>query len=100
VDYPASIPAVNAVGAVDSRGIRASFSNFGSALDFVAPGKQIRTTDRSSLSGFVSGDYILRDGTSYATPYAAGVAALILSRNPNLPPQNVEQILRSTAIDK
>jgi len=100
LSYPASLNSVNAVGAVGPNGLRASFSNFGAGIDFVAPGVSIRTTDRANISGFVNGDYVLLNGTSYAAPYAAGVAALILSINPDLPPNFVESIMQESALDK
>jgi hypothetical protein len=99
VYYPASIPVVNAVGAMNSKGVRASFSNYGSALDFMAPGDSIWVTDRTGSNGYSSGDYYLYSGTSFASPYAAGVAALILSQFPNLTAAQVEARMRSTSLD-
>lgn len=45
-------------------------------------------------------DYIVMQGTSMATPHAAGIAALLLSKNPSLTPAQVKAILESTATDK
>ncbi len=100
ITYPASIPAVNAVGAVDQRGLRWINSNTGAGLAFVAPGVSVQTTDRTNISGYNSTDYVQATGTSFATPYAAGVAALIRSRNPGLPPSYVEQIMQNSAVDR
>jgi subtilisin family serine protease len=97
--YPANIPVVNAVMAITRTGARASFSSFGVGVDFAAPGVAIRTTDRVSSLGYSVTDYALVNGTSFASPYAAGVAALLLSQNPSLTPAEVETAMRNTAMD-
>lgn len=66
-------------------------SNFGTELDVVAPGVNIPTIDLNG--GYISGF----NGTSSATPHVAGVAALILSVNPNLTLEEVNDIIESTA---
>src|SRR5262249_10616428 len=55
--------------------------------------------DRTGNAGFVSTDYLLADGTSYASPYAAGVAALILSQHPGITPDQVEEMMITTCTD-
>ncbi len=101
VGYPAnSHPGIIAVGAIQSNGNRAEFSNYGSALDVVAPGgsRSIYTTDRQSFAGYSSNDYYpYFDGTSAAAPHVAGVAALILSKNPDLTQKQVADIIETTA---
>ncbi|MCB9849817.1 MAG: S8 family serine peptidase [Phycisphaerales bacterium] len=99
VSYPASLSSVIAVGAVDRTGTRAFFSNYGTGLALMAPGVAIPTTDRSGSDGQDPGDYDTVDGTSFAAPYAAAVAGLVLSVDPTLTPAEVESILRSTARD-
>lgn len=105
--YPSSIPAVNSVAALDHWvGGLADFSNYGPGLAFSAPGGMIATTDRTGDDGDNGGwgnpamdDYTFSGGTSYASPYATGVAALILSLNPSLTANQVEQIMQQSAVD-
>jgi thermitase len=96
--YPASSPYCLGVGASNRNGGRASFSNYDSGLDFMAPGEEIITTDRVGAMG-VAGDYHTVSGTSYASPYAAGVAALIISRYPTWTAAQVEQRMKETCTD-
>ncbi len=100
ISFPASLPSVNAVAAVDSSGTRASFSNYGVGTFISAPGAAVLTTDRTGADGYGAGDYATVDGTSFASPYAAGVAALVLSVNPSLTPAEVEAVLAETAVDR
>jgi subtilisin family serine protease len=97
--YPASSPSVNAVMAIDSNGNKASFSQWGVGTKFAAPGVGIATTDRTGADGYISGDYVSVDGTSFSCPNTAAVAALVLSRNAALSAAQVESIMYSTAKD-
>lgn len=99
ITYPGSLATVMSVGSVDREGIRSTFSNFGTGLNFLAPGETVRTTDRAGASGYVSGDYFSGNGTSLASPHAAGVAALLLSLNPGLTAAEVEQVLEESCFD-
>ncbi|MBX3323033.1 MAG: S8 family serine peptidase [Phycisphaeraceae bacterium] len=100
VSFPANLASLNAVAALASTGDRASFSTYGNGLFISAPGAAVLTTDRTGSAGYASGDWTTIDGTSFASPYAAGVAALVLSANPALTPAEVEAILAQTAVDK
>jgi subtilisin family serine protease len=82
------------VGATTQSDTRASFSNYGPLVDLVAPGVSILTTHRNSDTS-----YAYADGTSFAAPIVAGLCALIWSRNPDLSPDEVESILRTTCVD-
>lgn len=112
ISFPASVPESIAVGASDNKGRRSYYSNYGEGIDFVAPSsggtKGIFTTDISiSGRGFNVGDINKGDaaglyynsfgGTSSATPLAAGIAALILSVNPDLRWDQVRSYMRNTA---
>lgn len=96
---PGSFDSVNAVAALTRNGNLAGFSQWGTGLFISAPGVSIYTTDETGSLGFSSGDYVTVQGTSYASPYAAGVAALVFSMSPALRPDAVEGILAGTAVD-
>jgi subtilisin family serine protease len=91
VRYPAVYPNTIAVGATDSSNNLAGFSNFGPEIDLVAPGVSIYSTN-------LGGTYGYRNGTSMATPYVAGLAA-ILRGIPGNSAGTVRSILEGTALD-
>jgi subtilisin family serine protease len=92
VSYPAANPKVIAVGAIDNTEHPATFSNYGTGLDVMAPGSSIYSTMTGSGYQYLS-------GTSTAAPYVAGIAALLLTVNPVLTPEQVGQTINSTATD-
>jgi hypothetical protein len=92
--YPGAYPEAIAVAAVDSNLQRASFSNTGSYVDVSAPGKGVTV-----LWGTGWNAYAGADGTSFAAPYAAAAAALIISQNPALNAATVTDLLESTTDD-
>lgn len=100
ITYPASIPIVNAVVAINRYGNLTSFSNFGVGIDFAAPGVDIWSTDRTGAAGYVGGNYGWMWGTSFASPYAAGVAALIASTWPSASAAQIEQVMRNSCVDR
>jgi subtilisin len=86
VGNPAACPSVMAVAAVDKNKRVASFScrqldDIGT-LDVSAPGVAI-------FSSFTNGEFETLDGTSMATPFVAGLAALYLQRDPKLTAQKL-----------
>jgi subtilisin family serine protease len=99
IGWPASLDSLISVAAMSSNGTLASFSTHGNGLFISAPGESIRTTDRSGGDGYGSGNTTTIDGTSFASPYTAGVAALVLSVDPTLTPDEMENVLSSTAVD-
>jgi hypothetical protein len=80
------------VSATDSADNRASFSSYGAFVALSAPGVGIYTTVQGGGYGAVN-------GTSFASPVAAAVAALVMSANPSLSADQVKNILFSTAVD-
>jgi serine protease len=98
VDFPAALANVIAVGAVDARKIRASYSNFGPQISVVAPGGECDRNDSGNSFGAdciwqqgMSPDAAAQgnfgvfvslgiDGTSAAAPHVAALAALLISQ--------------------
>jgi len=98
---PANCAGVIAVAAVGRTGGKASYSNYGSVVDVAAPGGDsgagILSTWNAGTSTPAGDNYGYMMGTSMATPHVAAVAALMLSKNPNLTPDEVEAKLKSSA---
>ena len=107
VSCPARYSGVIAVGAVKKDGTIWPYSQGGNNLDVVAPSGliwlfgDVVTTDRMAPKGYnPNSNYTTTfGGTSAACPQVAGVAALMLSVNPNLTNSQVTSILQSTASD-
>lgn len=89
---------VIAVGAVDSFGVRTSFSSYGPSSDgrikpeVMAMGSAVRAASATNTTG-----YVRVAGTSFSCPLAGGVAALILSAHPSLTPLQVREAMMQTA---
>ena len=82
-------PGVIAVGSTNNQGVRSSYSQYGAALDILAPSNggtlAIDTTDRTGTDGYAAGDYTGTGGTGFggtssASPLAAGIGALALAQ--------------------
>ena len=71
-------------------------SSYGNSLDLVAPGVKIATCDISGDSGYTTNDYSLTfNGTSAASPVAAGLVALYMEMNPTATSRQVKDWLKS-----
>jgi thermitase len=102
--YPAAYPWVMAVGATDETDTRASFSNYGAALDLMAPGADILSTTPQGSFYYqiilgVTSTYGTLSGTSMAAPHASGAAALLATQPAFSSPDAIYQALESTALD-
>lgn len=98
--YPAKLPEVIAVGAIDSlnqiwQENSSIGSNYGAETELAAPGKDVIGT----IPGGAGNEYQMWSGTSEACPQVSGAAALVWSANPNLTSDEVRGVLDSSAID-
>lgn len=123
VGYPAALDHVIAVGSCDIGDNKSDFSNYGLWIDVLAPGgyategfmgigaftvlsttynepgtvwDMINGTTGGAATFGVSGNYDLMQGTSMACPVTAGLCGLILSANPDLTPEELTALLKST----
>lgn len=78
--YPAAYGNVISVAATNQNDRRADFSNYGKTIDVSAPGVNIQTTDIRGVEGFEQGNYATENGTSFSSPFTAGVAGLLASQ--------------------
>ncbi len=91
INYPGCFtPEILVVGSNSSNYKRTNLSCYGAELDLVAPGSSISTID-------IENSYVTTTGTSFAAPYVSGIAALILSINPDLTGEEVVNIIETTA---
>ncbi|MBK6767059.1 MAG: S8 family serine peptidase [bacterium] len=90
VQYPAGYADVIAVNATNSTDHKANFSNYGSWTDISAPGVQIPST-------VINGGYQSWDGTSMASPNAAGAAALLWSLFPDFANSSIRDLMFMSA---
>lgn len=89
--YPSTYQVANvmSVAAIDNRGAKADFSNYGKkTVHLGAPGVNVMST--------TGGKYASFSGTSMATPHVAGVAALLWANEPNLTAAEVKARLVAT----
>ncbi|WP_315096269.1 S8 family serine peptidase [uncultured Cellulomonas sp.] len=90
--YAPQLDGLLAVGATDDDGALTDFSSWGDWVSIAAPGYEI-------VGPGARGGYVHGSGTSFAAPFVAGAAALLLQRNGALPPAAIEGRLEQTARD-
>ena len=94
--YPSSSKYVITVGAINKKNrVDKEYSNFGSAIDFVAPGSEIKgyATDLGIPCMAVM------TGTSMATPHVSAACALIKTVHPNYNQKQIYNVLKAHAVD-
>ena len=102
--YPGAYPEAFAVAATDSSDQHAAFSNVDAYVALAAPGVRIYSTTPTypttlSRANPGTSTYAAFSGTSQASPFVAGVAALLLSRDPTLTVQQLGDRLRASSDD-
>jgi subtilisin family serine protease len=91
VEYPAAYVGALGIAATDANDSPSAFTNFGLPVDLAAPGTDI-------VSTYPGGLYAVWSGTSMATPWVTGAAALLLSVDPGLGLSGVLDRLAATAV--
>lgn len=87
--YPCAFPYVMCIGNSDNAGTRAPDSNYGTHVDYAAPGINIWSADRDSTT-----DYSFQSGTSFSAPQVSGIAGLFKSIG--CTPDNAHQAIANT----
>nr|WP_179968581.1 type VII secretion-associated serine protease mycosin [Mycolicibacterium helvum] len=96
-------PYVLSVGSVTATGEPSAFTMAGPWLGIAAPGEGVVSIGNGPAAGLANGfpaargQWVAFSGTGYASAYVAGVAALVRSRFPNMPAEEVIRRLRATA---
>lgn len=90
--YPACSDKTITVSAIDVDGVRGSYANYGSGIDFCAPGTSITSADWKGTTKVMS-------GTSMATPHITAAIAYLKMMQPSLSVQGVYKELRAYAKD-
>ncbi|MBA4859816.1 S8 family serine peptidase [Streptomyces sp. PSKA54] len=103
-DVPTQLPGVVTVSATGVKDLKSYYSTYGKGVvDIAAPGGdryQIPDTPSKNgriLSTMPNGEYAYLQGTSMASPHAAGVAALLKSTHPNATPSQLQWLLKAQA---
>ncbi|MBT2689206.1 S8 family serine peptidase [Bacillus sp. ISL-47] len=96
--FPARYPTVIGVGSINRNNQKSSFAYYGESLELVAPGEKILST----YSGYIDGvykDYTYADGTSMASPFVAGIAALYKQAYPEFTNAQIRTLMQQSAVD-
>lgn len=103
--HPASQQGVIKVGGITSAGVFASLSHFGTDQFMVAPSGSLEpcnpnlAADTTQVFSAVYNGFACRAGTSQAAPFVTGAINLMLAVNKNLTPEQIKNILQTTAFD-
>lgn len=90
--YPASLPGVHGVAALDSADVKASFASYHSTVSVSAPGDGIRAP-------FLDGGWAIGAGSSFAAPFVAGQAAVVRGFRPGISRTTADSVIRAGVTD-
>ena len=100
LEFPASLPHVLTIAAVNTRLDSSSFSNSNPAVDLSAPGESILTAVPPVLDDDGTRDgYERLDGTSFSAPMVSAAVAWVRAARPDLSPDQAAQVVRLSARD-
>ena len=100
LEFPASLPHVLTIAAVNAQLDSSAFSNSNPAVDLSAPGEAIMTAVPPSLDDDGTQDgYGRLDGTSFSAPMVSAAVAWIRQARPDLSPDQAAQVVRLSARD-
>lgn len=93
-EFPACDGAATGVSALDWNDVKAPFSSFGDRIDLAAPGhtrlkKGVPVPSQSIVGPVPGGGYAAWFGTSFATAFTSGTAALVRAQHPEWPSKSV-----------
>ncbi len=94
--YPAAYNSVAAISALNHEKEKASYSNYGDWIELTAPGGD---SDKRVYSTIPDESYGNKMGTSMATPFVTGVAAIKMGANPTLSGRQVREKMWEQAVD-
>ena len=105
-NYPSALNNTISIASVDSSLNKSSFSNYGSKIDFTAPGTNIKsimsseaTISKNSGNKDGDNDHETISGTSMATPHVVAAVAILKSFNKDLTLDNTLKLLQARAVD-
>ncbi len=90
--FPASDSYTLSVAGLDTTNHKADFSNYNNKVDVCAPSTAI-------YAPYIDSSYAWWDGTSFAAPFVAGLAALLFEVNPDATWNDIVDVITQTAID-
>jgi len=96
LEYPASLPHVLTVGAIDQSGQPTSFTSGSPYVDLAAPGLNIPVAVPATFSNT---GYSIFSGTSFSSPMVAGAVAWIWTARPTLDVTQLGEVMRASAQD-